>query len=406
MECIDLSMRFGVRSGVHQLVDAGQRSCGHTQRQAVALQKEERTMPIEEVAGFSVSYLQVLDEEGNADEGLDPKLSDDQLKELYTHMVRGREADQRMLKLQRQGRIGTFGPSTGQEAAHCASTFALTEKDWFVGAFREAGARLARGETIAQAFLMYNGYEEGNVHPTGGRTLPLTIIVGAQALHAVGIGYAMKHRGESDSAVLVFFGDGATSEGDFHEAMNFAAVWKAPVVFLCQNNQWAISVPRSKQTNARTLAQKAIAYDMPGIQVDGNDALAVYKATREALDRAHAGEGPTLIEANTYRLMDHTTADDASKYRDPKDVEEWWKRDPIPRLRKYMEKRGVWDDKQQKKLDKQMADEVEAAVREFESMKDFNPDAPFDHVFGTKHDEIEEQRAEFLASRVREGADG
>jgi pyruvate dehydrogenase E1 component alpha subunit len=363
-------------------------------------------MPTREVGSFSVSHLQVLDEEGNVDQQLEPSLSAEELRKLYRHMVLGREADQRMLKLQRQGRIGTFGPSTGHEAVHCAAAFALTEKDWFVGAFREAGARLIRGETLTQALLMYNGYEEGNIHPTAGRVLPVSIIVAAQTLHAVGIAYAMRYRGEKDAAVLTIFGDGATSEGDFHEALNFAAVWKAPVVFLCQNNQWAISVPLRKQTNSKTLAQKAIAYDIPGIQVDGNDALAVYKAVKEALDRAHAGEGPTLIEAVTYRLLMHTTADDPKKYRSPEEEEQWWKRDPIPRFRKYLEKKGIWNADLQAALDAEIAQEIEAAVQAFESMSGFPPDAPFDHVFGTKHAAIEEQRAEFLADLQKEKADG
>ncbi|MBM3324575.1 MAG: pyruvate dehydrogenase (acetyl-transferring) E1 component subunit alpha, partial [Calditrichaeota bacterium] len=234
--------------------------------------------------------------------------------------------------------------------------------------------------------------------------LPISIIVGSQTLHAVGIAYAMKYRGETGSAVVTFFGDGATSQGDFHEAMNFAAVWKVPVVFICQNNQWAISLPRSKQTSSKTLAQKAIAYEMPGIQVDGNDALAMYKATKEALDRAHAGEGPTFIEAVTYRLMMHTTADDPTKYRAESEVEEWRKRDPLIRFRLCLEKKGIWDETQQKKMDEEIKSEVDAAVKEFEDLKDFKPDAPFDYVFGTRHDEIEEQRGEFLEELRKEAA--
>jgi pyruvate dehydrogenase E1 component alpha subunit len=362
-------------------------------------------MPSEEIGPFSVSYLQVLDEKGNVDKDLEPDLSEEQLLRLYRVMVLAREADQRMLRLQRQGRVGTFGPSTGQEACVCPPVLAMTEKDWFVGAFRELGGLLARGEPLSNLYLFHNGYEEGNVGPKPGRTLPISIVVGAQLLHAVGIGYAMKHRGEKDSAVVTFFGDGATSQGDFHEALNFAGVWKAPVVFICQNNQWAISIPRSKQTSSGTLAQKAIAYDIPGIQVDGNDPLAVYRATKEALERAHAGEGPTLIEAVTYRLMMHTTADDPTKYRPDEEVQEWWKKDPIPRLKTYLENRGMWDGDKQAKLEESIKEEVDAAVKEFESRVDFKPDAPFDHVFGTKHDVIEEQRAEFLENLRKEAPD-
>jgi pyruvate dehydrogenase E1 component alpha subunit len=362
-------------------------------------------MPIKEIGPFSVSYLQVLDEQGKIDKELEPRLGDEDLVRLYRAMLLAREVDERMLKLQRQGRIGTFGPSAGQEAAHCAPVFAMTEKDWLVGAFREAGARLMKGESISQALLLYNGYEEGNRRPPQARLLPISIIVASQMLHAVGIGYAIEYRGETDSAVVTFFGDGATSEGDFHEALNFAAVWKVPVVFICQNNQWAISMPRSKQTNSKTLAQKAIAYDIPGVQVDGNDALAMYKATKEALERAHAGEGPTLIEAVTYRLMMHTTADDPTKYRNEEEVQQWKNRDPIPRFRTYLETKGLWNAERQTALETEIKMEIDTAIKEFESVTDLKPDAPFDYVFGTRHDSIEEQRRAFLEDRQREAAD-
>jgi pyruvate dehydrogenase E1 component alpha subunit len=363
-------------------------------------------MPITEVGQFGVSYLQILDETGKVDKELEPDIRDEDLIRLYRAMFLARESDQRMVKLQRQGRIGTLAPSSGQEAAHCAPALAMTEKDWMVGAFREAGARIMKGESITQALVYYNGFEEGNRRPDNQRILPISIIVGSQTLHAVGIGYAMRYKGENDSAVVTFFGDGATSGGDFHEALNFASVWKAPVVFICQNNQWAISMPRGKQTNARTLAQKAIGYDIPGIQVDGNDALAMYKATKEALERAKAGEGPTLIEAVTYRLMMHTTADDPTKYRTKEDEEAWWKKEPISRFRKYLETKKIWDDAKQRALEEEVKKEIDDAIKEFETVKDFAPDAPFDHVFGTRHQEIEEQRQEFLDNLRKEGADG
>jgi len=358
-------------------------------------------MPLRELERFSISYLQVLDEKGNLDSNLEPTLSKDELLRVYRVMLLAREADQRMLKLQRQGRLGTFAPCTGQEAAVCGPTLAMSPRDWFVGAFREFGGRLMRGESVAQALLFYNGYEEGNTLPASARTLPVAIPVGSQIPHAVGIAYAAKYRGEKDTAVVTFFGDGATSEGDFHEALNFASVWQAPVVFICQNNHWAISVPRSRQSYSRTLAQKAIAYDMPGVQVDGNDVLAMYRATREALDRAYAGKGPTFIEAVTYRLMMHTTADDPNKYRSEDEVKAWWERDPLVRLRRYLKGKGLWNGAMQAALDEEVRNEVEAAVKELEGRTGFKPDAPFDHVFGTRHEAIEEQRAEFLAGLER-----
>jgi pyruvate dehydrogenase E1 component alpha subunit len=360
-------------------------------------------MPQKVIDQYSVSHMQILDEKGNVDKELEPEIGEAQLLEIYRSMVLAREADQRMLKLQRQGRIGTFGPCTGQEACVVGAASAMEEQDWFVSSFREMGGRLMRGEPLVNEFLYFNGFEEGNVLPEDGpkRLLPTSVIVGAQTLHAVGIGYAMKYRGEQ-AASVVFFGDGATSEGDFHEAMNFAAVWQTPTVFFCQNNQWAISIPRNKQTRSKTIAQKAIAYGMPCIQVDGNDVLAVHRATKEALARAKAGEGPTLIEAVTFRLMMHTTADDPKKYRNEDVEKEWWQREPLIRFRKYLEGRGLWDEERQAALEEAVKREIEDAVREFEAKTDFKPDAPFDHAYGTRHESIEEQRHEFLAELKKE----
>jgi len=351
---------------------------------------------------FSISQFQILDEHGKLDKELEPDLSDQELLRYYRGMVLARAVDERLLNLQRQGRMGTFPLCRGQEAASCGPVMAMTDKDWFVGAFRELGGRLLRGEPIENVFLYFNGYEEGSMFPGGERTLPISIIVGAQTLHAVGIAYAMRLRGEKDSATVCFFGDGATSEGDFHEAVNFASVWKVPVVFVCANNQWAISVPREKQTNSRTIAQKAIAYDIPGIQVDGNDPLAMYQATKDALGRARAGEGPTLIEAVTYRLSMHTTADDPTRYQPPEQLQAWESRDPIPRFKGYLEAKGLWNEKKEKKLEGEIKQQVEDAVRNFEAKADFKPDAPFDYVYGTPNARIEEQRAEFLANLKRE----
>jgi 2-oxoisovalerate dehydrogenase E1 component len=309
-----------------------------------------------------------------------------------------------MLKLQRQGRLGTFPPATGHEAISCGAALAMRESDWFVGAYRELGGRLMRGEPLEQTLLYYNGWEEGNALPREKRTLPTAVILGSQLPHAVGIGYAMRALGEGETAAVCFFGDGATSQGDFHEALNFAGVWRAPVVFLCQNNQWAISVPRRIQTASQTIAQKAIAYGIPGLQVDGNDVLAVHRAVSEALERARRGEGPTLIEALTYRLMMHTTADDPSKYRSEEEVKEHWAREPLIRFRAYLEGRGLWNADRQAGLEAAVKEEVDAAVKRAEARQEegFAPDAPFDHVFGTRHALLEEQRAELLAEIARD----
>jgi len=363
-------------------------------------------MPLEELATYSVKRLQVLDEQGQVDSALEPELSDEQLVSLYRDMVLAREADQRMLKLQRQGRIGTFGPCTGQEASICGTALAMGEKDWFVGAFREAGARLMRGEPFLNQLNYYNGFEEGNYFEGNERLTPVSVIVAAQLLHAVGIAYAMRYKGESDTAVVTFVGDGGTSEGDFHEALNFASVWQVPVVFIVQNNHWAISHPRSKQANSKTFAQKAVGYDMPGIQVDGNDALAVYSAVKEALDRARSGGGPSLVETDTYRLMMHTTADDATKYRDEKQVEAAWKREPLIRFKAYLEGKGLLDEEKQAALEAEIKAEIDATVKELDDWKLSNVDAPFEHVFGEKHPEIAMQQAEFLEHMEKEGGNG
>jgi pyruvate dehydrogenase E1 component alpha subunit len=248
-------------------------------------------MPLETIQQFEVQHLGILDADGVLDAELEPALSDDQLRALMRAMLLARVADERMLKLQRQGRIGTFPPVLGQEAAQTAAAFAMAEQDWLVPAFRDMGALLLRGYPLEHYLHFYNGWEEGNRVPEGARILPTAVIVGSSLLHAVGLAWGLRYQGEEDTAVLTFVGDGGTSEGDFYEALNFAGVWKVPVVFVIQNNQWAISIPRKAQTAAATLAQKAVAAGIPGIQVDGNDALAVYRAAAEAFARAGRG-GP------------------------------------------------------------------------------------------------------------------
>lgn len=362
-------------------------------------------MPRKTLAEFSVEYLRVLDEDGTVDASLEPDLDQDQLLTLYRGMVRARELDQRMLKLQRQGRLGTFGPCTGQEAPACAAALAMNADDWWVSAFRELGGRLMRGEPMTNIMHYYNGWEEGNVLPedVGRRMLPLSVVIATQCLHATGLGFAAKQAGK-DEAVVCFMGDGATSEGDFHEALNFAGVWKAPVVFVSQNNQWAISIPRESQTASQTIAQKGIAYGIPSIQVDGNDALACYVAIQEALGRARRGEGPTFIEAVTYRLMMHTTADDPRKYRDEAQEQEWWGREPLIRFQKYLTEKGLWDDAKETALREELKGLVDAAVKEFEAGGNWKPDAPFEHVFAEKHPNIDRQHQEFLRN-LKEEAD-
>ena len=324
---------------------------------------------------FQVDHLSILDSDGTLDDALDPRIAPEELTRMYRAILLARRLDERMVKLQRQGRIGTFAPLKGQEAAQIGSVATLTAHDWMVPSFRETASMLWRGWPIEKMLLYFAGYLEGGQPAPGQRDLPITIPVATQLPHAVGLAYAAQYK-DDDAVVMAYFGDGATSEGDFHEAANFAGVWHVPVVFLCQNNQWAISVPLKKQTHSRTIAQKALAYGFAGIQVDGNDLLAVYAATKEAVERARAGEGPTLIECVTYRLAMHTTADDPTKYRSEDEVKAWERKDPLTRLVPYLARRGI----ETANLEAEIDDEIAAAVERFEATPPPDPVTIFDHV--------------------------
>ncbi|MFP4076702.1 MAG: pyruvate dehydrogenase (acetyl-transferring) E1 component subunit alpha, partial [Halochromatium sp.] len=347
-----------------------------------------------------VEYLSVLDEDGNLDQALAPEVSDEQLDQMHRVMLLARRFDERMLNLQRQGRIGTFAPVSGQEAAQVGVMAALQAQDWFVPSFRESAASIWRG-TPLKALLLYNaGYNEGGAIAEDARDLPIAIPVATQIPHAVGLGYAARYRG-TDAVALVFFGDGATSEGDFHEAMNFASVFATPTLFVCQNNQWAISIPREDQTHSKTLAQKALAYGMPGIQLDGNDLLAVLAAAREAVERARNGGGPTLIECVTYRLSVHTTADDPSRYRSDEEVEEWERREPLRRLQRHLKERGILDDDRIEALENAISEQIDEAWQETEqAMQELDePLDIFSHNYAELPRTLREQREE-MASRL------
>jgi len=349
-----------------------------------------------------VEYLSILDGNGRLDERLDPKLDADRAVHIYRLMVTARRLDERCINMQRQGRIGTYGPCRGQEASHCAATVVMEPKDWVVHAFREPGSFYHRGWPLETILLFWGGYEEGCRPPEGVNDTPIAVPIATQTVHAMGIAWGMKLRGDNH-AVLCYCGDGGTSEGDFHEAMNFAGVYRLPVVFFVQNNQWAISIPREKQTASETIAQKALAYGFDGLQLDGNDPLAVYVGTKGAVDKAKQGGGPTLIEAVTYRLSVHTTADDPTKYRSQEEVEKWEKLDPIPRFQQYLLKRGALNEKLVGEIEAEVVKEVAAAVERYEAAREVNPLDCFDYVYTTLSPELVEQREEFKAALEREG---
>lgn len=343
--------------------------------------------------GFEVSYVSVLREDGSVNDSLMPELSEEQIRSMYWFMIIGRELDNKMLSLQRQGRLGTFASTQGQEACQVGSAILLRKEDWMAIAFRENVACLVRDIPMVKLLQYWGGDERGS--KVSSRTLPVSIPVGSQPLHAVGLAYAERFKG-TDNIALVYFGDGATSEGEFHEAMNLAGVLNAPVVFVCQNNQYAISVPRSKQTKSETIAQKAFAYGFEGVQVDGNDVFAVYKATKDAISKARANKGPTLLELVTYRLSNHTTADDYKKYRSEEEVEAWRKKDPIDRLRKYMLNNNLWSEHDEQAAIAHAKELVDEAVKQYEALDPMPPEELFDYLFESLPPLIEEQKRQFL----------
>jgi len=324
--------------------------------------------------------LRVLDGTGRAAPDLDPGLDDAALRTLYERMVQTRAADIKAVKLQRQGRLGTYPPSLGHEAAQVGLASAMAKDDWFFPYFRDLGSLIALGYPLADYYHFWMGNEAGLRTPGGLNIFPVAIPVASQIPQAVGAGLAMRIR-KLPGAVVATFGDGATSEGDFHEGLNYAGVFRTPNVFVCLNNQFAISVPRSRQTAAATLAQKAVAYGFPGVQVDGNDVLAVFAAAREALETARGGGGPTLIEAFTYRMGDHTTADDAARYRTKDEVREWEGRDPLARFRLHLGLKGLWDEAYEKAVQAAAADTVEKAVADAEARPAASPEDVFAHTY-------------------------
>jgi pyruvate dehydrogenase E1 component alpha subunit len=320
-------------------------------------------------------------------------LSSTDVENMYQLQVLARTFDEKAVSLQRQGRIGTYAPLQGQEAAQVGAAYALSPDDYCFPTYRDHGIYITRGHAIRDILLHLSG--AGNYvdreEAEGLRTFPPTIPIATQLPHAVGVGMGANYK-DDDCAILASFGDGATSEGDFHEAMNFAGVFETPTVFFCQNNQWAISVPRERQTASATIAQKAQAYGFEGVRVDGNDVLAVYRTVSDALARAKDGE-PILVEAVTYRQGAHTTTDDPTKYRDDAEVDAWAEKDPLDRTREYLETEHGWTDEDDAALREEAREQVADAVKAAEAHEGYDVDAIFDHVYADEHPRYPGQRA-------------
>ena len=359
--------------------------------------------------------VQVLDDAGRVLEDAEvPDLDDETLVEMYAQMRLARRFDERAVSLQRQGRMGTYPPLSGQEGAQIGSAHALDDDDWMFPSYREHGAALVKGLSLRRTLLYWMGLEKGNNAPEEINLFAVAVPIATQIPHATGAAWASKLKDEEERAFLCYFGDGATSEGDFHEGLNFAGVFDVPAVFFCNNNQWAISVPRERQTASATLAQKAEAYGFEGVQVDGMDPLATYKVTREAVEKAKDPDGaanealgsatrPTMIEAVQYRFGAHTTADDPTVYRDDEEVERWKQKDPIPRMETFLRDTGRLDDESVAAVEDRVEERVAEAIDEAEAAAAADPAEIFEHVYEGMPKRLEEQLDYLERLRERHG---
>ncbi len=348
-------------------------------------------MSIQQVDSGRIAY-QILDVEGNL-VGEMPDLSAERLLALYRAMHLGRAFSNKIIALQRQGRATTFGSLWGQEATAVGLAAPLQQQDWLATSYREIAALLVKGVPLSTLIYSFRGFSPA--YPKEAHCLPIQIVIGTQMLHAVGLAMAAKITGDPAVAVGVC-GDGATSEGDFNEALNFAGVFQAPVVLVIQNNGWAISVPRSRQSAAPTLAARGAGFGIQSVLVDGNDILAVYAVMQQAIEQARSKQGPTLVETLTYRIGPHTTADDATRYRNAAEVEEWRAKDPIARFRLFLMRRNLLDEEQDQQLIVAVETEINAAVAEAEAIPSPTPDEFFDHMAADLSPRLQEQRADLL----------
>ena len=344
------------------------------------------------VANFEIEYVQFLDPEGKVVADL-PDIAKDteHLLEMYRMMSLTRIFDTKAIALQRTGQLGTYASCLGHEATHVGIGAAMIEEDVFCPMYREYGAQMWRGVKMEEVLLFWGGDERGNNFSGPKHDFPWAVPIATQCLHAAGAAQALKYQGKKAASVSVI-GDGGTSQGDFYEALNVAGAWQLPSVFVVANNKWAISVPIEIQTACETLAQKGIAAGMPSVQVDGNDIFAVRHVMGEALERARSGGGPTLVEAITYRLSDHTTADDATRYRPADEVEEHRAKEPLIRIRKYLMDQGLWDQEQEDALVAECKEKVDAAVKAYLDVGKPPVTDMFDHMYAELPEFLEEQR--------------
>ncbi|MCA8942810.1 MAG: pyruvate dehydrogenase (acetyl-transferring) E1 component subunit alpha [Planctomycetes bacterium] len=353
---------------------------------------------------MTTKLLTIIEKDGKAAKDKDPNLSDAELRRVYRTMVQTRIMDERALTLQRQGAIGFYLQALGQEASHIGSALPMQDSDWFFPAYRQPGIMLLRGADLDDIVNEWFG-NDGDT--SKGRQMPvhyslrsinfvsISSPIGTQLSQAAGAAMAAKIRGD-DTVFMTYCGDGGTSSNDFHAGLNFAAVYQAPCVFIVENNQWAISVPSTNQTKSESMAAKAQAYGMPGVRVDGNDILAVYRVCKEAVDRARKGGGPTLVETVTYRMGSHSSSDDADRYRDAKEHESWKQRDPIERFRKYLEKKGIWNEEFQSEIEESFKQDLNDAIKRAKARPKPAAATLFDDVYLQPTQQLIEQRDELL----------
>lgn len=353
------------------------------------------------LASFDIARLQYLDEHSRATQALPDFVTADVLCRMLRQMTLARMVDDRAVKLQRTGQLGTYPSSLGQEAIGVGVGGAIALNDVYCPYYRETGTLLERGVKIEEIFSIWGGDERGQDFQNARQDLPICVPIATQLLHAAGIAFSLKYQRQQFNqparVAITAAGDGATSKGDFYEALNLAGVWKLPLVFVINNNQWAISVPRQAQTASRTIAQKAIAAGIPSLQVDGNDVIAVHWAVHDAVQRARNGEGPGLIEAVSYRLCDHTTADDAGRYRPEQELIDAQKREPIARLERYLRAENLWSDSKQSELERELAEVLERALQAFRGMAKAPPSAMLQHLYAELPEALLEQLDQLAA---------